>query len=77
MQSDLDHLTDNRSDPDARSVLEDMERSRYRTSTVSRLSEAAEVPEEIHRLVIRRSLPASTKAWSKHCPRPADWRDDD
>jgi len=34
---DLDALYDNRSDPDARMVLEDWERSRYETSTVARL----------------------------------------
>lgn len=30
--------------------------------------------EEIHRLVIRRSLVADEKAWAKHCPRPKDWQ---
>ena len=29
--------------------------------------------EEIHRLVIRRSMPADEKAWAKHCPKPKDW----
>jgi hypothetical protein len=41
-----------------------------------RLSDASEMPEEIHRLLIRRSLPASEKTWIAHCPRPPGWRDD-
>jgi hypothetical protein len=31
--------------------------------------------EEIHRLLIRRSLPANEKVWAKHCPRPKNWQD--
>jgi hypothetical protein len=32
-------------------------------------------PEEIHRLLIRRSIPASESAWAKWCPKPAGWGD--
>jgi hypothetical protein len=32
--------------------------------------------EEIHRLVIRRSRPASEATWIKHCPKPAGWIDE-
>jgi len=41
-----------------------------------RLTASAEGPEEIHRLVIRRSLPADVKAWAPYCPRPDGWTDD-
>jgi hypothetical protein len=41
-----------------------------------RLTASAEAPEEIHRLVIRRSLPADVKAWAADCPRPDGWIDD-
>jgi len=41
-----------------------------------RLTDPAVAPEEIHRLVIRRSLPASVEAWAKHCPRPQNWIDE-
>lgn len=37
------------------------------------LSTPAAGLEEIHRLVIRRSLPANTKAWGDHCPKPKGW----
>jgi hypothetical protein len=39
------------------------------------ITEADELPEEIHRLVIRRALVASEKAWAKHCPKPKGWRE--
>lgn len=41
------------------------------------MSAPAAGPEEVHRLVIRRSLPASVDAWSKHCPRPSHWIESD
>jgi hypothetical protein len=33
-------------------------------------------PEELHRLMIKRSIPADEKVWEKHCPKPADWKDE-
>lgn len=39
------------------------------------LQPAAAKPEEIHRLLIRRSLPANEEAWKKHCPKPKDWEE--
>jgi len=41
-----------------------------------RLSDMDEGVEEVHRLVIRRSRPASEASWLKHCPKPDDWRDE-
>lgn len=38
-----------------------------------RLSDPSGGTEEIHRLIIRRSLPADEAAWMAHCPRPASW----
>lgn len=37
------------------------------------LSDKTEGVEEIHRLLIRRSLPASETAWRKECPKPENW----
>ena len=37
------------------------------------LSDEFKAPEELHRLLIRRSVPCNEKAWAKHCPRPKDW----
>jgi len=39
------------------------------------LTPASKGPEEVHRLVIRRALPANEAAWSEHCPRPENWQD--
>ncbi len=39
-----------------------------------RLSEGDKGPEEVHRLLIRRSVPASVDAWAKDCPRPKGWQ---
>ena len=36
-------------------------------------SEPAKASEEIHRLLVRRSVPANEKAWAKVVPRPKDW----
>lgn len=33
----------------------------------------AEIPEEVHRLAIRRCIPANEKEWAKWCPKPKDW----
>jgi hypothetical protein len=38
-----------------------------------KLSTADEGVEEIHRLVIRRSMPATEKSWAKDCPKPKGW----
>jgi hypothetical protein len=38
------------------------------------VTEPAKQPEELHRLLVRRSLIADEKAWEKHCPKP-DWWD--
>jgi hypothetical protein len=40
------------------------------------LSDMDEGVEEVHRLVIRRSRPASEAAWIKHCPKPGNWVDE-
>jgi hypothetical protein len=37
----------------------------------------SEAPEEIHRLLVRRSIPASEEAWRGLCPRPRDWKADE
>lgn len=37
------------------------------------LSDASVGPEEVHRLIIRRALPADEKTWAKLCPRPDGW----
>jgi hypothetical protein len=37
------------------------------------LSDSSLAPEEIHRLVIRRSLSADVEAWAEYCPCPSDW----
>ena len=39
------------------------------------ISAADKFGEDVHRLLIRRSLPANEKAWAEHCPKPKDWRD--
>jgi hypothetical protein len=41
-----------------------------------KLMPVAEQPEEIHRLLIRRSIPANEAAWAEHCPKPDDWKDE-
>jgi hypothetical protein len=38
------------------------------------LSDPSKGIEEIHRLTIRRSMPADLKAWAKHCPTPKGWQ---
>ena len=38
-------------------------------------SDASEQPEEIHRLLIRRCIPANEKAWAEALPRPKDWQE--
>ncbi len=40
-------------------------------------SAPAKMPEELHRLLVRRVKPASVEAWSKVCPRPAKWTEAD
>jgi hypothetical protein len=37
------------------------------------VTSAASMPEEVHRLLIRRSLPANEAAWREHCPKPKGW----
>jgi hypothetical protein len=37
------------------------------------VTEPAKLPEEIHRLLVRRALPASVEAWAKACPRPKNF----
>lgn len=37
------------------------------------VTEPAKAVEEVHRLLIRRSLVADEKAWAKACPRPDGW----
>ena len=37
------------------------------------VEKAAELPEEIHRLTIRRCIPANEKAWMEYCPKPTGW----
>lgn len=39
------------------------------------VEEAAQTPEELHRLTIRRCIPADVEAWAKHCPKPKNWKD--
>jgi len=39
------------------------------------LKEAAAQPEETHRLLIRRCIPANEAKWKRECPRPKDWQD--
>jgi hypothetical protein len=41
-----------------------------------RLTPTSEAPEEINRLLIRRSLRADVKVWAQDCPRPSGWIDD-
>lgn len=41
-----------------------------------RATEPSKLGEDLHRLVIRRSLRADEKAWSKLCPKPKDWKDE-
>lgn len=36
-------------------------------------SKPAKMPEELHRLTLRRSKPANPEAWAKICPRPKNW----
>lgn len=38
-----------------------------------KLSVPDEMPEELHRLLIRRAVPANAKAWAEACPMPKDW----
>lgn len=40
------------------------------------VTKPSKMPEEIHRLLIRRSLPASVEAWAEHSPRPANWSEE-
>jgi hypothetical protein len=40
-----------------------------------KLLPASKEPEELHRLIIRRCIPATESAWIKHCPKPAGWID--
>jgi hypothetical protein len=37
------------------------------------VTEPSKAVEEIHRLLVRRSLVANEKAWAKHCPKPDGW----
>lgn len=37
------------------------------------VSAADEGPEEVHRLLVRRCVPANEKAWREHCPKPKGW----
>lgn len=37
------------------------------------VTKPAKQPEELHRLLIRRSLTANEAAWQEHCPRPKGW----
>ncbi|MBK7865192.1 MAG: hypothetical protein IPJ65_42665 [Archangiaceae bacterium] len=37
------------------------------------VTEPAKAVEEVHRLLIRRSLVADEKAWRRACPRPDGW----
>lgn len=39
-------------------------------------TEPAKLGEDLHRLVIRRSLPADEKAWLKLVPKPKGWKDE-
>ena len=34
---------------------------------------AAEIPEEVHRLGVSRSIPCNEAKWAEHCPKPKDW----
>ena len=40
-----------------------------------RLQFAAEEPEETHRLLMGRCIPANVKNWIEHCPKPREWVD--
>lgn len=40
-----------------------------------KLSVPDEMPEELHRLLIRRAVPANEKAWADACPRPTNWQE--
>ena len=40
-----------------------------------RMSDAAEIKEPLHRLLIRRCKPANVEAWRAHCPMPSGWGD--
>jgi len=37
------------------------------------LTAPSKATEEVHRLVIRRSVRADEQTWAAHCPRPEDW----
>lgn len=37
------------------------------------VTEASKQPEEIHRLMVWRCLPANEKAWAEHSPKPSNW----
>lgn len=37
------------------------------------VTEPAKLPEELHRLLVRRSLPANEAAWQDYCPKPKGW----
>lgn len=39
------------------------------------LKEPSRTTEEIHRLLIRRSVQADPAAWAEYCPPPADWKE--
>jgi hypothetical protein len=39
-----------------------------------RLTDPQAGQEELHRLLIRRCLPADEAVWQQHCPRPKDWK---
>lgn len=41
-----------------------------------RLSDPAELRENLHRLLVMRAKPANEKAWAKECPRPKDWKEE-
>ena len=38
-----------------------------------RLQDASARPEEIHRLLIRRCIPANEEKWAAECPKPKGW----
>jgi hypothetical protein len=40
------------------------------------VTEPAKMPEELHRLLLRRVLPANVEAWKAHCPRPTGWTEE-
>ncbi len=40
-----------------------------------KVSEPAETPEQLHRLLVRRPKPANEKAWAKILPKPKGWQE--